>query len=202
MTANLDQASGLRSIELLIPSARNSRKHSPEQVDQLVASMREFGFTIPILVDEKDNIIAGHGRVMAAARLAEAQEEIRNIDGAMLPVGVVPVLVARGWSQAQKRAYLIADNKLTEQSDWDEDMLRAELEELKLGGFNLDLTGFMGEELHVVLNGWDPDVRNTPEPELAGMAALIKVRCPMPQKDEVLAAVKEAVAGIEGVEID
>ena len=87
----------MRAIAGLVPYARNSRTHSPEQVDQIAASMREWGWTNPILVDEKDTIIAGHGRVLAAQKLGLTD---------------APVMVARGWSDAQKRAYVIADNKL------------------------------------------------------------------------------------------
>ena len=86
-----------RPLASLIPSARNARTHSDAQVAQIAASIREWGWTMPILVDEAGTIIAGHGRVLAAARLG---------------LDAVPVMVARGWSDAQKRAYLIADNKL------------------------------------------------------------------------------------------
>jgi hypothetical protein len=192
----------MRSVKSLTPNIRNSRKHGPEQVESIAASMKEFGFTIPVLIDEKDEIIAGHGRLLAASKLYDEGTSIKALDGELLPDGMVPVIVARGWTPEQKRAYMIADNKLTEASAWDEEMLRAELGDLKLAGFDLSLTGFTGDELNVVLNGWNPDVRNQPEPDHdAGMTATIKVRCPMPQKDDVAKLVREALADVEGVEI-
>lgn len=116
-----------RPVAKLVPYARNSRTHSPEQVDQIAASIREWGWTIPVLIDEKDGIIAGHGRVMAAHKLG---------------IEDVPVMIARGWTEAQKRAYIIADNKLPLNADWDAELLKIEIADLKEDGFDLDLTGF------------------------------------------------------------
>lgn len=121
-----------RATDALIPFARNSRTHSDAQIAQIAASIREWGWTIPILIDEADTIIAGHGRIMAAQRL--------DIDD-------VPVMVARGWTDAQKRAYVIADNKLALNAGWDEFSLKLEIQELMDADFNLDLTGFDGEEI-------------------------------------------------------
>ena len=94
---------------------------------QIDASIREWGWTTPVLVDEDSTIIAGHGRVLAAQTLG---------------IGRVPVMVARGWSEAQKRAYVIADNKLALNAGWDEDLLDVEIAGLKDLGFDLDLVGF------------------------------------------------------------
>lgn len=116
----------------LVPYARNSRTHSPAQVRQIAASVREWGWTMPVLVDEAGMIIAGHGRVMAAE---------------LLEIAEVPVIVARGWSEAQKRAYVIADNKLPENAGWDEALLAAELHGLDGEGFDLGLIGFRPDEL-------------------------------------------------------
>ena len=91
-------------VAKLVPNARNARTHSDEQVAQLAASIEEWGWTIPVLVDEAAGIIAGHGRVMAAHRLG---------------IEDVPVMVAAGWSDAKKRAYMLADNKLTLNAEWD-----------------------------------------------------------------------------------
>lgn len=121
-----------RDIDRLVPYARNARTHSEEQIGQLAASIREWGWTMPVLVDESDGIIAGHGRVMAARKLGIAE---------------VPVLVARGWTEAQKRAYVLADNKLSENAGWANDILRVELEELGALGFDLGLTGFGADEI-------------------------------------------------------
>jgi ParB-like chromosome segregation protein Spo0J len=115
----------------LLPAARNARLHSPEQVMQIAASIKEFGFTIPILIDERNEIIAGHGRALAAKELGLTH---------------VPVLVARGWTEPQKRAYRLADNKLTLNGAWDLPSLRHELTDLAGLGFNIDLTGFGPDE--------------------------------------------------------
>lgn len=116
----------------LVPSARNARLHSDAQIEQIMASIREWGWTTPVLVDERGVIIAGHGRVMAAERLEIAE---------------VPVIVARDWSEAQKRAYLIADNKLSENASWDQSMLAIEMKDLNLAGFDTLLTGFTQNEI-------------------------------------------------------
>lgn len=134
-------------IDKLINYARNSRKHSDAQVDMIAASMKEWGWTSPCLVDESGLIIAGHGRVMAAKKLGYSQ---------------VPVMVAVGWTDAQKRAYVIADNQLAAAASWDDEMLKVELSDLKLEGFDLDLIGF-GDQLTDLLDpnqtnpGKDPD---------------------------------------------
>ena len=101
-----------RKVAELAPAAKNARTHSPAQISQLVASIQEWGWTIPILVDEDGQIIAGHGRVLAAQQMG--LEEI-------------PTMVATGWTVEQKRAYVIADNKLAENAGWDDTILRAEL---------------------------------------------------------------------------
>ena len=123
-------------IEKLVPYARNSRTHSAEQVAQIAASMREFGFTNPVLVDEQGGIIAGHGRVMAARKLGMAS---------------LPVMVAAGWTDAQRRAYVIADNQIALNAGWDDAMLRLELDDLKAADFNLDLLGFDADRLDELL---------------------------------------------------
>ena len=97
-----------RAVADLVPYARNARTHSDEQVAQIAASIREWGWTVPILIDEGGGIIAGHGRVMAARKLG---------------LDEVPVMVAAGWSEAQKRAYVLADNKLALNAGWDLEML-------------------------------------------------------------------------------
>jgi ParB-like chromosome segregation protein Spo0J len=121
-----------RPLSELIPSARNARVHSEEQIGQIAASIREWGWTMPVLVDEAGTIIAGHGRVLAASRLG---------------LGEVPVMVARGWSDAQKRAYLLADNKLTDNSAWDQTLLRIELADLASIGFDVPIIGFTENEI-------------------------------------------------------
>lgn len=120
------------AIDKLTPFARNARTHSEGQVEQIANSMREFGWTNPILIDPKGMIIAGHGRIMAAERLKIAQ---------------VPVIRLTGLSAAQKRALVLADNKLASNAGWDIDLLRLELGDLKADGFNLDITGFNAFEI-------------------------------------------------------
>ena len=119
-------------IERLVPYARNARTHSDEQVAQIAASIREWGWTTPVLVDEDGGIIAGHGRTLAAQRLKMAE---------------VPVMVARGWSDAKKRAYILADNKLALNAGWENELLNLELSELKELDFDLELIGFSADEI-------------------------------------------------------
>ncbi|CAB4130403.1 ParB/Sulfiredoxin [uncultured Caudovirales phage] len=125
-----------RSVDDLIPFAKNSRTHSDEQVLQIAASIREFGFTNPVLVDEEDGIIAGHGRVMAARRLKLKE---------------VPTILLAGLTESQKRAYVIADNKLALNAGWDEELLAVELGDLRAGGFDIGLTGFDVAEIEKML---------------------------------------------------
>jgi ParB-like chromosome segregation protein Spo0J len=128
-----------RATADLIPYARNSRTHSPAQVGQIAASIREFGWTIPVLIDPDNGIIAGHGRIMAAQQLG---------------IDKVPCIVAHGWSEAQRRAYVIADNKLPENAGWDMDMLKVEVAGLAELNFDTSLLGFSSSELSKLL---DPD---------------------------------------------
>jgi hypothetical protein len=120
------------SIERLVPYARNARTHSDAQVAQLAASIREWGWTVPVLVDEAGMLIAGHGRILAARKLGLAE---------------APVMVARGWSEAQKRAYVLADNKLAMNAGWDQSMLAVELADLRDMAFDTQLIGFSEIEL-------------------------------------------------------
>src|SRR5580698_8191471 len=119
-------------LEKLIPYARNPRTHSDAQVAQIAASIAEFGFNNPILVDTKAGIIAGHGRLLAARKLGLTE---------------VPVIVLDHLTEAQKRAYVIADNKLAENAGWDDDMLRVEIESLQDESFDVSLLGFEDVEL-------------------------------------------------------
>lgn len=115
-----------RALDKLIPYARNARTHTAAQVAQIAASIQEFGWTNPILVDGKNGVIAGHGRILAARKLGLSQ---------------VPVIELAHLSQAQRRAYVLADNSLALQSGWDQDLLELELGELKGLGFDLDVLG-------------------------------------------------------------
>jgi site-specific DNA-methyltransferase (adenine-specific) len=128
----------------LTPYARNSRTHSDEQISQIAASIKEWGFTNPVLIDPQGGIIAGHGRVLAAQRLGLEE---------------VPTITAEGWTEAQKKAYVIADNKLALNAGWDEEMLKIEFSELKDFDFDTTLTGFTVDELDDMF----------PEPEVLGL---------------------------------
>jgi DNA modification methylase len=140
-----------RAVADLVPYARNARTHSGEQVAQLAAAIREFGWTIPVLVDEQSNIIAGHGRVLAAQSLGLTD---------------IPVMVARGWTEEQRRLYVIFDNKSALNAGWDEDILRLEMLDLREGGVDLGLSGFGTIELASLFKtakgATDPD--DVPEP--------------------------------------
>ena len=125
-----------RKVEELIPYVNNSRKHSDQQVAQIAASIKEFGWTNPILVDKEKGIIAGHGRLMAARKL--------KMDD-------VPTIELSHLSEAQKKALVIADNKLALNADWDTQILSLELSELQDIGFDLDILGFDANELNVLL---------------------------------------------------
>lgn len=135
-------------IGSLIPYAKNSRTHSDEQVAQIAASIKEWGFTTAVLVDESGSIIAGHGRVLAARKLG---------------IESLPVMVATGWTDAQKRAYIIADNKLAMNAGWDNEMLSLELGELGDLGFDLELTGFSDDEIKALSPEDVPDGLTDPD---------------------------------------
>lgn len=121
-----------RKVSTLVPYARNARTHSEAQVAQIAASIREWGWTVPVLVDEEGTIIAGHGRVLAAQSLG---------------LDEVPVMVASGWTDAQRRAYVLADNRLALNAGWDTELLKLELADLKAADFDMGLMGFSEDEL-------------------------------------------------------
>ncbi|WP_274619469.1 ParB/Srx family N-terminal domain-containing protein [Escherichia coli] len=125
-----------RPLQELSPYAHNARTHSTEQVAQLVESIKQFGWTNPVLIDEKGEIIAGHGRVMAAE---------------MLKMDSVPVIVLSGLTDEQKKAYRLADNRLPMNAGWDEDLLRMELSDLINADFDVSLTGFIPTEIDELL---------------------------------------------------
>jgi DNA modification methylase len=147
-------------ISKLIPNARNARTHSENQVDQIAASIREWGWTSPVLVNEAGVIIAGHGRVRAAKKLGLTE---------------VPVMVARGWTNAQIRAYALADNRLALDAGWDEAIVAIEIAELQEIGFDIDLIGFTTSEIAAFGSQGNPgltDPDETPEPPANPISAL------------------------------
>jgi len=131
-----------RSIDSLIPYARNARSHSDEQVAQIAASIAEFGWTNPILTDGERGVIAGHGRLLAARKLALTE---------------VPIIELSHLTAIQKKAYILADNRLAENAGWDQELLRLELGELKLADVDLELLGFDADELDALLSDGDAE---------------------------------------------
>ena len=145
---NRQLAVSYRPVEALIPYARNARTHSDAQVAEIAASIRAFGWTNPVLVDGENGIIAGHGRLLAARKLG---------------LDTVPVIELAGMSEAEKRAYILADNKLAMNAGWDRDLLALELGELDALGFDLALAGFGEEELAGLLNLGNPGLTDPDE---------------------------------------
>ena len=143
-----------RKVSELIPYARNARTHSDEQIERIANSIKEFGWTNPILIDGENGIIAGHGRILAARKLG---------------IEKVPTIELSGLTEAQKRAYIIADNRLALDAGWDEDILKLEFAELEKEGFELSKTGFSDEEMREMMADLDREVDGvedveTPEP--------------------------------------
>ena len=129
-----------RAVEALIPYARNAKQHSETQVAQIAASIREFGWGAPILIDGQNNVIAGHGRLLAARKLGITE---------------VPVVPMEHLSDTQRRALILADNKIGENATWENELLGLELAELQEAGFDLGLTGFSPEEWDALIAGED-----------------------------------------------
>jgi ParB-like chromosome segregation protein Spo0J len=129
-----------KSVDKLIPYVNNSRTHSDEQIAQIASSIKEFGWTNPILVDGENGIIAGHGRLMAARKLGYKE---------------VPTIELKDLTETQRKAYIIADNRLALNAGWDNEMLTIELNDLLADGFALDILGFDSKELNALL---EPEV--------------------------------------------
>ena len=129
--AKIDKVQEVRLADLK-PYEKNAKVHGSEQVDKIAASIKEFGFLSPLLIDKDMNIIAGHGRVMAAKQLG---------------METAPAVFIEGLTETQRRAYILADNKLTELGGWDDDMVKIELEALNMEDFNIELTGFTLDDI-------------------------------------------------------
>ena len=126
----------LWNLDRLKPYDNNAREHSPEQVAQIAASITEFGFLNPILVDSNDGIVAGHGRLSAARELA---------------LDVVPVVVLDHLTEAQKKAYILVDNKLAENASWNEELLQEEIVALNLQDFDISILGWDEDEIREIM---------------------------------------------------
>jgi hypothetical protein len=140
-------------VERLTPYANNARLHSAADVDKIAASIRKWGWTMPVLADEDGVLLAGHARIRAALKLGLIS---------------IPVIVVRGWSEEQKRAYRLADNQLAARASWDPEQLSKELRDLKFGGFELGPIGFEPDQLEKVLRDLGSNGRTDPDsvPEL------------------------------------
>lgn len=148
-----------RALSSLVPAARNARTHSDEQIAQIARSIEHWGWTMPVLIDESGSIIAGHGRVLAAFKLG---------------LGEVPTMIARGWSEAQKRAYVIADNKLTENGGWDDALLAAEMADLKGLDFDITLPGFALDDIETEAGDGIEDAPDSKYKEQFGVIVICK----------------------------
>lgn len=159
----------LAAIEDITPDAQNARLHTEEQIGEIAASIRTFGWTNPIIVDEADCIVAGHGRFFAAQQIFADGGLIRfpGSGGQELPAGLVPVINCSGWSEHERTAYMLADNQLVLNSTWDADLLAEQLRTLQDAEIDLGAIGFSTEDLATYLNGGkrpqtEPD--EVPEP--------------------------------------
>jgi len=184
---------GIKGVEYwplskLRPFERNARQHTQAQLDQLARSIEEWGWTIPVLIDEHGMILAGHGRVLAARQLGLIE---------------VPVIIARGWTDEQKRGYLIADNKLQENSRWDDALLGIELETLGEGGFDLSLIGLTEKDLKRLVGGDDKplmvrEIATTPVAD----EFWISVRGPLKHQADALQRLQAMMRDLEGVAVE
>lgn len=136
-----------RPLDSLVPYARNARTHSAAQVAEIAASILEWGWTVPVLADST-GIVAGHGRVLAARQIYDSGRIIRLPSGEQVPDGMVPVVDVTGWTDGQRRAYILADNRIPLNAGWDAEMLAVELDDLRDLGVDLDKIGFTDEELN------------------------------------------------------
>jgi len=178
-------------VDKLVPYKKNTRRHDERQIEQIIASITEFGFTNPLLIDGKNEIIAGHGRYFAAVKMG---------------MSTVPCIVLKHLSKKQCRAYAIADNKLTLNATWEEDLLMEELNALRDEDYDLSLTGFEDDELERILNGggWNPDFDNGggDDTDDAGDGfVMVHVKCKSEDLETVRGAVIAAVKDIKDVTI-
>lgn len=183
----------------LAPYEANARIHTPEAIERLVSIIEEMGWTAPILVDA-DGVVAGHKRRLAALTIYERGGVIRLPSGEALPQGMVPVIDVSGWSEAQRRAYIIADNQTTLESSWDEGVLRLELEWLsETAEIEMEVTGFSGDMLADILTPWESDIEalESKGAHVEGIVKPITVRVAQEHKPDAIAAIKEALSKLE-----
>lgn len=173
----------------LVPYAKNARTHSKEQVAKIAASIKEFGFLNPVIVDGHNGIVSGHGRIMAAQKLK---------------MTTVPIVEAAHLTEDQKRAYILADNRLALDAGWDNDLLRVELSALDESGFGTDLTGFGEDEMNKIFAhdtySQKPEVYEV-ESEPVRDRFWITVKGPLPQQADALQRLQEIMGELPDVEV-
>ena len=189
MTPNLKLDIIYRPRKELIPYLRNARTHDETQVKQIAASIQEFGFLNPVIIDGERGVIAGHGRLQAA--------ELMDFDP-------IPTIEVSHLSETQKRAYVITDNKTALNASWNLELLELELSELQEVEFDVTLTGFTEGEVNYLLDGWDTDHDVTERTqETDETIGVLKVYHDPPDADELKKVILDAVeqAGIANVEV-
>jgi ParB-like chromosome segregation protein Spo0J len=189
-----------RPLDALVPYAANARRHSPRQIEKLALSLETYGWTFPMAVAD-NGIIAGHGRLAAALKL---RAEGRSVRGHADP-NTGPTIDLSHLSKAERRAYILADNRLAEEATWDLELLRGELIELDgLPSFDLSLTGFNPDEIGTIMGGWETDFTRLDKIDAAldPLLGLIRVRYPRAQHEAVLTALTEALKVIPDVTIE
>jgi ParB-like chromosome segregation protein Spo0J len=174
-------------ISEVTPNARNARRHSEDQILRIARSIEEFGFTVPVLVDENGELIAGHGRVLGAERLGMTH---------------IPVRIARGWTEDQKRAYLLADNKIAEGARWDDAILAEELTALIESDYDATLSGFTEKEIDRILDPGDLPVIREIETGPVPDRFWISIRGPLAHQAKVLDIVKAQIDSLDDIELD
>lgn len=166
-----------RKVEDLIPYARNARVHDEQQITKLAASIREFGFTLPILIDKDNGILCGHGRVLGAKKAG---------------LDEIPCVVCADWKDAKKRAYILADNRLTQDSYWDYDILKIEVEDLKSQDFDVSAIGFDYDEIDKIISEeLDDSFFGDIEGDASFVSFSITLTFPKPFEDDVKAFIKK-----------
>lgn len=181
-----------RPLADLVPYTRNARRHTPAQIGKIKASLLEFGWANPMLVAD-NQMIAGHARLASALELlAEGQPLPYAADSTLGPTIDLSHL-----SPAQRRAYVLADNRLAEEAVWDLDLLRGEIEGLKLdGGFDVGLAGFSTGEIDTILHGWKPDFgkHEATDAALDPLMTILRIKCRQADAVALQDAVRAAIA--------
>jgi hypothetical protein len=191
---SINLAVNYRPLDALVPYAQNARRHSPSQITKIKASLMEFGWANPMLI-ASDQMIAGHARLTAALELRREGKIIPHIaDGTLGPTIDLSHLTPR-----QRRAYILADNRLAEEAIWDLDLLRLEVTDLGADGFDLALAGFGAEELTTIMRGWQPDypMHDGVEAALDPLMAMLRLKCQKVDVAAITQAIRTALQGFD-----